>query len=186
MHEIFRKFDIADVVPMMNVCKRFKRIAEDIFPSKIRRECIDFDEMVEKMSPPTMQHFLCVSGSSILCLSFNHANYFGLENGELILFKKITKFCTNLISFEYDGCCLGTDERIFRDNRPFFTNLKRLRIPYLHQIEEIISMCTQLVSLEIIESNGYSSRFRSILPAKRLPNLLKFEITVEDLTSIWI
>lgn len=179
---IFEKLDLIDVVPISTVCKRFKRIAEYTFPSKIRSECIVLDELVSRSDLPSLKHFLRVFGSSVLSVSFNRLHLYKIPDVVNILLKAIAKYCQNLRFFELNvGCARISDETMI-DIHPFLVKLKSLRISFWRRgsIKRIISACTQLASLVIIDRSGTIDQNVTVLPAINFPNLIKLSIDSDE------
>lgn len=169
---IFEKLDLADVISVLNVCKRFKRIAKETFPSNIRRECVDIGRLVRTSDFYSVYHLFRVFGSSFMSVSFS---CYDLDHGALnVVLRGMSRYCNNLNSLKLQGKLDDINHRTLTGMQPLLSNLKRLYIRGFGKIatfEHFVSACTQVEFLEIYTNLNVAS-----IPSIRLPKLVKLRV----------
>lgn len=90
---IFEKLNFANVLSVVKVCKRFKRVLEENCSGEFRR--VVLDELFDRQS---IQRDLPVFGPLVYSASLRVGRS-GLPDPDFFL-KKIAKYCTNLRSFD--------------------------------------------------------------------------------------
>lgn len=89
-----------DFSPIAKVCKRFERIAYEMFHLKIRKITVQFSKKTfgDKITLQQIEEFLNDFGSSIdaLVLDEHHLKSINITDASNIFFKMINKYCKNL------------------------------------------------------------------------------------------
>lgn len=179
---IFEKiYHPADFNSIANVCLRFKRIAKEIFPSKIRQRTISLDKLIfgHEISLLQIETFLRDFGWSVSSVYLSEYHLKNISNESNTLLRMMAKYCKNLEHLDLH--LTGVETQTLIDIHPLLSKLKYLRIYLSHKLNfgpftEFISACTQLETLKLTgwNINEYT------LPAITFQKLINFEMTVPD------
>lgn len=176
---IFERIDhLADFVSIVNVCKRFKQIGEEMFPSKIRQKWVRFDELVFQFNYDVtvlqIANFLRIFGSSVLSVKLEGIF---VKNANTIL-KMMNKYCTNIRNLEIEFC--GIEKQTLNEIELLLSKLRHLHISVLRKecgpFVGFVTACTQLETLEINGRNFFTHEIS--LPAINFQHLISFSMRV--------
>lgn len=179
LYEIFQNIDhLGDFDSILNVCTRFRKIALQVFPSKIRTRFIDIDDLIidngiqfNCITLAQLWRFFYDFGSSITSLKFHSVYLERTPNASNLAIKMIEKYCKNIR-------CLDIEINTEQDQIPIeiysiFSKLQVLSIKFPQQIpsHDFISACRKLEDLSVYTRQGEFS-----MSAIAFPNLVKLKV----------
>lgn len=178
---IFEKIsNIRDFHSISKVCVRFAQIAGKIFPSKIKRRCVDFREYrtfnYEDLQMIQIENFLRDFGSSIESLEISECYIQEAEGKSNTLLKIIHEYCKNLRKLDLH--ISGVDNQTVSEIQPLLSKLEYLYLGFVcgsdfGPFNDFISACTQLNTLIL---TGCQSSDEFSMPNLNFPNLRNFQI----------
>lgn len=177
---IFEKiWNIRDFHSISNVCVRFNQIARQIFPSKIKRRCVDFKEYLlnyEGVQMIQIENFLRDFGSFVESLEVSECDIQEAGGDSNTLLKIIHEYCKNLR--ELDLHISGVDNQTVSEIQPLLSKLEYLYLGFVcgsdfGPFNDFISACTQLNTLTL---TGCQSSDEFSMPNVNFPNLINFQI----------
>lgn len=181
LYDIFisANIDICDLVEIASTCKRFRKIARQVFEAKFKRAdyfsrmhtwsmekiisffmcfgefCEMFDTRHIRCPVSTLLHLLAKYCTNLVHLRWCAVNKYG-SIAQTIDYRQLEKVCSQLVQYDYFG---GTSEglRLFDENSPlktlqlyYFPNGAQLPELHLPQLRHV-----KLAEFPIVKSNNF-------------------------------
>lgn len=190
LREIFRKLHrFADFSAVANVCKRFNKIALEIFPLKIKQKQFGFDELAVNgdVTLSRLESFLNTFSGFVYdaYLNLDGWNFQNVPNAPNIALKMINDHCKNLRSLEIRISKNENENKNQTNWMAIHAVLPKLNYLKMHftpgssiandyfEFNDFLSACRQLETLII---KLHSVDFELTLPSITFPKLVKLKL----------